>query len=163
VHKQGFQALLATPPKWRSTHFAIHHVPWPVSDAHAGLNSAAASDLSTSHDEIGSQPVDNIVPRWQLGVVVPKRHARRAVTRSMLKRLLRSGFERRRAARDRRKDGDDNEGRVGLPPGLWLVRLRAPFAVATFISADSPALRRAAAAEFDALLQRVPARAAHAA
>jgi ribonuclease P protein component len=110
--------------------------------------------------------VDNIVHRWQLGVVVPKRHARRAVTRSMLKRLLRAGFERRRAARERRENGEGHESgesRVGLPPGLWLVRLRAPFAVATFVSADSPALRRAAAAEFDALLQRVPAKAARAA
>ena len=113
--------------------------------------------------------------RWQLGVVVPKRHARRAVTRSMLKRLLRAGFERRRAGRERCEEGEEGEdseghqgnqghrGRVGLPPGLWLVRLRAPFAVATFVSADSPALRRAAAAEFDALLQRVPVKAAHAA
>jgi len=154
VHKQGFQALLATPPKWRSTHFAIHHVPWPVSGADAASRKVVVSDLSTSHDQIGSQPVDNIVYRWQLGVVVPKRHARRAVTRSMFKRLLRAGFERRRVA------GDSHRG---LPPGLWLVRLRAPFAVATYVSADSPALRRAAAAEFDALLQRVPAQATHAA
>jgi ribonuclease P protein component len=154
VHKQGFQALLATPPKWRSTHFAIHHVPWPVAGADAASEIVASTDLSTSHDQNGSLPVDNIVHRWQLGVVVPKRHARRAVTRSMLKRLLRAGFERRRVACGRPQD---------LPSGLWLVRLRAPFAVTTFVSADSPALRLAAATEFDALLHRVPARAAHAA
>jgi ribonuclease P protein component len=92
--------------------------------------------------------VDNSPVRWRLGVVVPKRHARRAVTRSMLKRLLRAGFDRRRDT---------------LSPGLWLVRLRAPFAPASFVSADSPALRGSAAAEFDALLRRAGALSPHAA
>jgi ribonuclease P protein component len=85
--------------------------------------------------------------RW-LGVVVPKRHARRAVTRSLLKREIRAGVERHAA---------------GLDAGVWIVRLRAPFDVQRFPSAASAALRHAARAEIDTLLDRLaatPARAA---
>ena len=68
---------------------------------------------------------------------MPKRHARRAVTRSLLKRQLRSAFERHAA---------------GLPAGLWLLRLRQPFAVADFPSAASAALASAVRSELDGLL-----------
>ncbi len=72
-----------------------------------------------------------------MGCVVPKRHARRAVTRTLLKRQVRSAFERHAAS---------------LPGGLWLVRLRHPFAPAEFISARSVALAAAARSELDGLL-----------
>ncbi len=71
-----------------------------------------------------------------LGAVVPKRHARRSVTRSLLKRQI-------RAAVDRQDQ---------LPGGLWVVRLRAPFDGKTFASAASNALRQAARDELDAVL-----------
>lgn len=74
--------------------------------------------------------------RW-LGVVLPKRHARRSVTRSLLKRQIRQAL----AAR---------EGR--LPCGLWVVRLRAPFDRERFPSAASSALREQAGAELARLL-----------
>ncbi len=74
-------------------------------------------------------------PAWA-GMVVPKRHARRAVTRSLLKRQIRAAFVR--------------ESR--LPGGLWVVRLRAPFDRARFASPASDALRAAARAELDVLL-----------
>ena len=77
--------------------------------------------------------------RLWLGLVVPKRHAKRSVTRSLLKRQIRASFGRHAA---------------GLPGGLWLVRLRAGFAVAEFVSAGSVALARAARAELDGLLDR---------
>ena len=70
---------------------------------------------------------------------MPKRHARRAVTRSLLKRQIRSAFERHAAA---------------LAGGLWLVRLRSPFATQDFPSAASAALARAARGELDRLLDR---------
>jgi len=76
-------------------------------------------------------------PAVWLGVVVPKRHARRSVTRSLLKREIRAGVA-RHAQR--------------LSPGLWVVRLRAPFDIASFPSAASAALRNAARAELDDLL-----------
>jgi ribonuclease P protein component len=71
--------------------------------------------------------------------VVPKRHARRAVTRSLLKRQVRGAFERHE---------------TGLPQGLWLVRLRQAFAVAEFPSARSTALQVAARTELDQLFTR---------
>ncbi len=72
-----------------------------------------------------------------MGCVVPKRHARRAVTRNLLKRQVRGAFERHAAA---------------LPAGLWLIRLRQPFAVAEFPSARSVALASAVRSELDGLL-----------
>ena len=70
---------------------------------------------------------------------MPKRHARRAVTRNLLKRQIRASFVRHA---DR------------LPSGMWLVRLRAGFATGEFVSARSVALAQAARAELDGLLSR---------
>jgi ribonuclease P protein component len=75
-----------------------------------------------------------------LGCIVPKRHAKRSVTRSLLKRQIRSALTRHA---DR------------LPPGLWLVRLRQPFAPKQFPSAASASLRDAARAELEQLLAKV--------
>lgn len=75
-----------------------------------------------------------------LGSVVPKRHARRSVTRSLLKRQIRAAVARHR---------------THLPAGLWLVRLCQPFALPLFPSAASDALRRAARGELDRLLAQV--------
>jgi ribonuclease P protein component len=71
--------------------------------------------------------------------VVPKRHARRAVTRNLLKRQVKGAFARHAEA---------------LPKGLWLVRLRQPFPVSEFVSAKSAALGLAARQELDRLLTR---------
>jgi ribonuclease P protein component len=76
-------------------------------------------------------------PGVWLGAVIPKRHARRAVTRNLLKRQIRVAMQRCAAQ---------------LPRGLWVVRLRTPFEAARFASAASTALRQAAGAELDALL-----------
>lgn len=74
-----------------------------------------------------------------LGAVVPRRHARRSVTRTLLKRQIRLHMAAHRDA---------------LAPGLWVVRLRAPFDRAAFPSAASVALGRAAGAELDAVFGR---------
>ncbi len=74
----------------------------------------------------------------RVGAVVPKRHARRAVTRSLVKRQIYAAAERHRDA---------------LAPGLWIVRLRSPFERTRFASAASAALRCVARAELDALLR----------
>jgi len=86
--------------------------------------------------------VDDLPNEQWLGCVVPKRHARRAVTRSLLKRQIRGAFQRHAAA---------------LPGGLWLVRLRSPFAATEFVSAHSSALAAAAHDELDRLLARAAA------
>ena len=77
-----------------------------------------------------------------MGTVVPKRHAPRAVTRNMLRRQVRAAVQRHEPQ---------------LRPGLWLVRLRQPFARSSFVSADSAALRGAVAGELERLLQRAGA------
>lgn len=76
--------------------------------------------------------------RW-LGAVVPKRHARRAVTRALIKRQIYAAAERHRAE---------------LAPGLWVVRLRAPIERSLFPSAASTALKLGTRTELDALFAR---------
>lgn len=83
-----------------------------------------------------THPVDDLPEERWLGAVIPKRHARRAVTRTLLKRQIRAAMQRQ----------------PRLPGGLWVVRLRAPFDRAQFVSAASDGLRRAAHDELDALL-----------
>lgn len=79
-----------------------------------------------------------------LGAVVPKRHARRAVTRTLLKRQIRSVVDARAGA---------------LLGGLWVVRLRAPFDKARFPSAASDALKLCAREELESLLTAAALRA----
>lgn len=68
----------------------------------------------------------------RLGLIVPKRHARRAVTRSLVRRQAKSVLG---AFADRLSAGD------------WVLRLRQGFDVRQFPSAASDALRRAVRAE----------------
>lgn len=78
-------------------------------------------------------------PTHWLGVVVPKRYARRAATRNLLRRQIRAVIQRHQAR---------------LAHGMWLVRLRAPFQRTQFVSATSAALRSAAREELDGLFAR---------
>lgn len=78
-------------------------------------------------------------PRLWLGAVIPKRHVRRSVTRTLLKRQIRAAV----LAHAEK-----------IPPGLWVVRLRAGYDRAAFQSAASVALRRVARDELDRLLLR---------
>ena len=74
-----------------------------------------------------------------LGTVVPKRHARRAVTRNLIKRQMRLVMSQMAA---------------GLAGGLWVLRLRSPFDAGRFPSSASSGLRQAARDELLLLLQR---------
>jgi ribonuclease P protein component len=146
VHKADFERVLATRSRSRSTHFSLHHLAGAPVPRIWQPKVAIHTDLSTSPAPICPQAVDDLpvaVPStlW-FGCVVPKRHARRAVTRTLLKRQVRSVFERLGA---------------GLPSGLWLVRLRAPFAKQDFISARSTLLATAARSELEGLLTRAAA------
>jgi ribonuclease P protein component len=142
VHKADFEQVLASRSLRRSAHFALHHVPNGPQDRKFRRDNAAGSELSTGVEPTCSQPVDDlvcsVVPSglW-LGCVVPKRHARRAVTRTLLKRQIRAAFDRHAGA---------------LSGGMWLVRLRAPFSATEFVSARSVLLAAAARTELDRLL-----------
>ncbi|NUZ04397.1 ribonuclease P protein component [Piscinibacter koreensis] len=124
-------------------HFAVHY----LADVPARRPSRpVAKELSTAAVDESPEPVDDFPagtsahpggaasPQLWLGAVVPKRHARRAVTRTLIKRQIRSVAERHGA---------------DLRPGIWIVRLRAPFDRATFPSAASEALRVTARAELE--------------
>ena len=93
--------------------------------------------MSTAGVQIAPLAVDNPPQAQWLGCMVPKRQARRSVTRNLLKRQMRESFRSHAAT---------------LPMGLWLLRLHAGFAKADFPSARSPALAEAVRGELDRLL-----------
>ena len=124
-----FERVLHRAPRARTVRFAIHHAPPETS----------TGELSTGGGEAASGVVDDSPGPRLAGVVVPKRHARRAVTRSLVKRAMRAALARHDAR---------------LPAGAWVVRLRAPIDPARFPSAASAALRAELAAELDDLVVR---------
>lgn len=143
VVSADFERVLALRSRAATAHFAVHHLSVQPSPCPASLRQPSATKLSTIESPPGLLPVEDLpaaapsrCPSW-VGAVVPKRHARRAVTRSLIKRQIYAAAERHR---DR------------MAPGLWIVRLRSPFDRAEFVSAASPALLRRARVELDDLL-----------
>ena len=139
VKSVDFVRVLRMRSRATSPHFAVHHLDGSPSPARP-----RGGKLSTIAGDQGARPVDDLLradvaagDSW-VGAVVPKRHAKRAVTRSLLKRQI-------YAAAERHRDG--------LAPGLWIVRLRSPFDRTQFTSAASDVLRRGARAELEALLE----------
>lgn len=116
-------------PCARTAHFSVHYLPPP--------------QLSTAPAQSGPAPVDDATGAnaddgaLRLGLVVPKRHARRAVTRTLIKRQLRERL------RERLSD---------LPAGEWVLRLRAPIDRKVFPSARSDALALSLREELSTLL-----------
>ena len=148
-----FERVLRTRTRASSAHFALHHVADHPSAPPKPVPKRPAAELSTDEKPNVISAVDDSLPAvpaavpacvW-LGAVVPKRHAKRSVTRSLLKRQIRSavmGFDTR------------------LAGGLWVVRLRAPFDRKTFVSAASEALKLAARDELEQLLANAAQRVA---
>lgn len=170
LRASDFERLLSTRPCARSEHFVLHHVPASrlarpaelstsagpdvppdVDDRHAAaplLLTTGAGDKGAARDDAVHRAAEDDRIEWEgacrFALVVPKRHARRAVTRSLIKRQGRAQFA-AHAAR--------------LAAGDWLLRLRAGFPLPQFPSAASTALRVAVRAELQALFGRVAARA----
>lgn len=152
VHKVDFERLLATRPKGRSAHFAVHHLPQVPAVAASRPVDASATKISTDDGQVLTRSVDNsdasasgsrvsapsLQQHW-LGCVVPKRQARRAVTRSLLKRQMRECFR---------------QQAPHLASGLWLLRLHAGFDRQQHASAASEALALGARGELQQLLGR---------
>ena len=145
VRSADFERVLRTRTRVSSLHFAVHHVADRPSAPSKPAAKAVAGKLSTGVARIELPPVDDSAPLaiepgpdsvW-LGTVVPKRHARRSVTRSLLKRQIRTVVSAQAAS---------------LAAGLWVVRLRAPFDRARFVSAASDELRRVAREELESLI-----------
>ncbi|WP_374658316.1 ribonuclease P protein component [Inhella sp.] len=141
-----FERLLKTPSRARSPLFAVHHVEDRPSVA------PRPSRLSTGSDQLTHRVVDDspatrpdapagVTGHW-LGFVVPKRLARRSVTRNLIRRLGRASLQ------------SQLSGASPLPPGLWVLRLRTPIAKAEFQSADSAVLRKRLREDLDLLWRR---------
>ena len=121
--RQQFQAVMAGALVAKTPHFALHRV--ALDAAHEG-----------AHEGRALFPVTDV---W-LGVLLPKRWARRAVTRNAIRRQI---YE---AAREKAPQ---------LPQAALVVRLRTEFSRKQFVSATSDALKRAVRAELNHLLDRV--------
>lgn len=137
LEKADFERLLGTRHRVRSAHFAVHYLLATPTRRVWTPSTAWAKKLSTDPAPLVHPLVDDSHQAQWLGCLVPKRHARRAVTRNLLKRQVRAAFSRHA---------------LRLPSGLWLVRLKQGWPVSDFPSARSPALAAAARAELDQLL-----------
>lgn len=148
-----FERVLQQRSRARSHWFALHHcVGHPSAPGPRNLSTACAQDEHRVVDEFGQ------TTHW-LGFVIPKRMARRAVTRNLIRRIGRQDFacwlEQSLVA---------SSGAGPIPGGLWVLRLKGPIDRQQFVSADSPALRSALHADLSALWRRAqPASRAHAA
>lgn len=116
-----FQALLAHRPAARTRHFSLHRLGVPADGSNALFGPPEAT--------------------W-LGAMVPKRWARRAVTRNAIRRQIHAVGEPALAGRG----------------GAHLIRMHSGFPVSDFPSASSTALKRAVREELHALLAREAAR-----
>lgn len=146
IHKADFESLISAPQWSRSAHFALHHLSKGPSDPGKRASALEAAKISTGLSETMQHPVDKRPSAVWAGAMVPKRHARRAVTRNLIKRQVRQAFERHAPV---------------LPPGLWLVRLKRMFSPTEFPSARSERLAEATRTELEELLRRArPGRAA---
>ena len=127
-----FQVTLACGIVARTAHFALHRSP---------LDRSPAGDGRPDHAGPDARPLFGVQDVW-VGAMVPKRWARRAVTRNTIKRQIyqvSAAFEPR------------------LPAEAHVVRLRATFDRSQFISATSDVLKRAVRGELEQLFGRIAA------
>lgn len=155
----AFQKGLSLPPCAKTTHFALHHflsIPQPYEKS-----TLRKISTSSSADELGF--VNNIVHNIDnkirispyqtlLGVVVPKRFARRAVTRTLFKRQIRAMFNAYLSNQLNAAISSDTLVTDLKSNGeVWIVRLRSSFDIKTFPSANSSALRTCLRSELKTL------------
>ena len=131
-----FQAVLAAGTVSRTAHFALHRLSLPA----AGAQPATGPDSSPQAGQ--SQALFAVAPAqagpW-LGAMVPKRWARRAVTRNAIKRQIYAVADLHAAQ---------------LPAAAHVVRLRSTFDRKQFISPSSDVLKQAVRAELVQLFAR---------
>lgn len=126
-----FQAALAGSTVSRTPHFALHRL--PLSGRHAVPQSPETGSVAPE-----AQALFAGAELWW-GALVPKRWARRAVTRNTIKRQI---YAVSLQFADR------------MPLGAHVVRLRAPFDRQAFPSATSEPLKQAVRQELNQLLER---------
>ena len=130
--KAQFAAVMAGQTVSRTPHFALHRVAL-TRYAEDAVPAAVSADAKS--DSASKKALFAVADSW-LGVIVPKRWAKRAVTRNTIKRQIYAV-----------STGDSCQ----LPPAAHVVRLRAGFDRAEFISATSDKLKAAVRAELQHL------------
>jgi ribonuclease P protein component len=141
-----FEAVMAGTTVSRTAHFALHRAPLDTPPAlatgsgSAGPASEESPPITTAAgpESPGYKPLFAVRDAW-VGALVPKRWAKRAVTRNAIKRQI---YTVSKAIEP------------PLPLAAHVVRLRASFDRAEFISASSPALKRAVRGELQELFAR---------
>ena len=130
-----FQAALAGGTVSRTPHFALHRV---ALDVVADLKTPAASQAHKEPKAFSEPPLFHPKGVW-LGAMVPKRWARRAVTRNTIKRQIYAVSA---------------QYEVGLPCAAHVVRLRSGYDRQQFVSATSTLLKQAVRLELMQLFER---------
>ena len=128
-----FEAVMAGDTISRTAHFALHRA-WldaPVKTAPAGPGLDAT--------DVAPRQALFVVPGVWVGTIVPKRWAKRAVTRNAIKRQIYAVTE---------------DLSAQLPVAAHVVRLRAAFAKDQFPSATSDVLKKAVRLELQQLMKK---------
>jgi ribonuclease P protein component len=126
-----FQAVMAGSTVSRTTHFALHRLGLKADEADSkGPRSDGPTALFAA-SAAGAEP-------W-IGALIPKRWAKRAVTRNAIKRQIYTVSQ---------------DFETQMPAAAHVVRLRAGFDRAQFVSASSDALKRAVRTELQELFTR---------
>lgn len=130
-HRAQFQWVMAGPPVVKTAHFALHMAAAPVALASPeGANAPSGAQSRALFSDPGP---------W-VGVVIPKRWAKRAVTRNLVKRQIYALAQERLPM---------------LPCAALVVRLRSSYDRKQFVSASSDALKAAVRTELQQLYARL--------
>jgi ribonuclease P protein component len=123
-----FQAVMSAGSVARTPHFVLHQWQRP-----------AKASTGSGFEETPTLFVDGVL---RMGALTPKRWAKRAVTRNMIRRQIHAV---------------SREFEKGLKPTAYVVRLRATFNTQTYVSASSQALKQSVRKELQELLGSVSA------
>ncbi|PXW99469.1 ribonuclease P protein component [Sphaerotilus hippei] len=97
----------------------------------------STGDAGETPELVDDLPVAGTAHRLRVGLVVPKRHAKRSVTRNLVKRHCRVAIDRHLPQ---------------LAVGDWVLRLRAPIDRKVFTSASSSVLADGLRAEIEQVI-----------
>ncbi len=147
LQASDFQRALGSRPVSRTAHFVLHALPWPA-PAVDKLSTGPGRQAPSLVDDLSASASDDTAPlpvQWRLGLVLPKKQARRSVTRSLIRHQAREALRRHAPAV------------LGATPASaqavngWVVRLKTPFDRQQYPSAASDALKLAVRQELDEL------------
>jgi ribonuclease P protein component len=135
-----FQAVLAGEIVARTEHFVLHRSRLDASARRTG-QTPLQYDGNGSNQSAAGPSLFDVQDVW-IGAMVPKRWARRAVTRNAIKRQIYTVSA---------------DFLHHYPEAVFLVRLRREFSRKEFLSASSVALKEAVRAEVTDLMRSGPA------